>query len=144
MIVLWPMRTWIAFGWAPDAIASATLVWRRSWNRHFTPAAASAFFQAWLWKLECEHRRFNFVGDTTWLTGEVVDKVQTERPTGVRSEVHLQIRCTNQRGVVTTPGKAIVLVPSREHGPVELPKPPVDSTDEMLAYEIERLKPGAS
>ena len=43
----------IAFGWAPDAIARATLVWRRSWNRHFTPAAASAFFQAWIWKLEC-------------------------------------------------------------------------------------------
>ena len=97
---------------------------------------------AWLWKLDCQHRRFNFVGDTTWLTGEVVDKVQTETPTGVRSEAHLEIRCTNQRGVVTSPGKAIVLLPSREHGDVVLPKPPASSLDGMLHYEIERLRPG--
>ena len=81
---------------------------------------------AWLWKFECQHRRFNFIGDTTWLTGEVVDKVQTETPQGIRSEVHLEIRCTNQRGVVTSPGKAVVLLPSREHGDVVLPSPPVD------------------
>ncbi len=98
---------------------------------------------AWLWKLECQHRRFNFVGDTTWLTGEVVDKVQTETPTGVRSEVHVEIRCTNQRGVVTSPGKAVVLLPSREHGDVVLPKPPANTLDDMLQYEIERLRPGA-
>ena len=47
---------------------------------------------AWLWKLDCQHRRFNFVGDTTWLSGEVVDKVQTEGPNGIRSEVHLAIQ----------------------------------------------------
>ena len=46
---------------------------------------------AWLWKLECQHRRFNFIGDTTWLTGEVVDKRQVETPQGVRSEVHIEI-----------------------------------------------------
>ncbi|MGE0307387.1 MAG: MaoC family dehydratase N-terminal domain-containing protein [Acidimicrobiia bacterium] len=98
---------------------------------------------AWLWKLECQHRRFNFIGDTTWLTGEVVDKKQTETAAGVRSEVHLAIRCTNQRGVVTSPGKAVVLLPSREHGEVTLPKPPARTIDEMLAHEIERLQPGA-
>ncbi len=98
---------------------------------------------AWLWKLDCQHRRFNFVGDTTWLTGEVVDKVQTDTASGVRSEVHVEIRCTNQRGVVTSPGKAVVLVPSREHGDVVLPRPPANSLDDMLQYEIERLRPGA-
>ncbi len=96
---------------------------------------------AWLWKFECQHRRFNFVGDTTWLTGEVVDKVQTETPQGVRSEVHLHIRCTNQRGVVTSPGKAVVLLPSKEHGEILLPKPPADTIEGMLRHEIERLKP---
>jgi acyl dehydratase len=96
---------------------------------------------AWLWKLECQHRRFNFIGDTTWLSGTVVDKVQTEGPGGIRSAVHLEIHCTNQRGVVTSPGKAVVLLPSREHGVVELPKPPVATTAEMLDFEIERLKP---
>lgn len=96
---------------------------------------------AWLWKFECQHRRFNFVGDTTWLTGEVIDKCQTVTPDGVRSEVQLQIRCTNQRDVVTSPGKAVVLLPSREHGDVVLPRAPVDTLDEMLHYEIDRLKP---
>ena len=96
---------------------------------------------AWLWKFECQHRRFNFVGDTSWLSGEVVDKVQTETPLGIRSEAHVQIRCTNQRGVVTSPGKAIVLLPSREHGEVRPPKPPVDSLEGMLEHEIERLRP---
>ena len=38
----WPIRDWIAFGCAPAAIASATLVCRRSWNRHDTAAAACA------------------------------------------------------------------------------------------------------
>jgi acyl dehydratase len=96
---------------------------------------------AWLWKFECQHRRFNFIGDTTWLTGEVVDKVQTETPQGVRSEVHLEIRCTNQRGVVTSPGRAVVLLPSKEHGDVVLPRPPVDDLQGMLQHEIDRLKP---
>lgn len=96
---------------------------------------------AWLWKLECQHRRFNFMGDTTWLTGEVVDKVQTEVEGRTRSEVHLAIRCTNQRGVVTSPGKAVVLLPSRQHGPVELPKPPAGDVFAMLGHEVDRLKP---
>ena len=47
----------------------------------------------------------------------------------MRSEVHLEIRCTNQRGDVTSPGTAVVLLPSREHGAVALPEPPVDSID---------------
>ncbi len=99
---------------------------------------------AWLWKFECQHRRFNFIGDTSWLTGEVVDKVQTETPDGVRSEVHLEIRVTNQRGTVTSPGKAVVLLPSREHGDVVLPRPPASDQESMLTHEIERLAPDLS
>lgn len=91
---------------------------------------------AWLWKLECQHRRFNFIGDTSWLSGEVEDKRQVETESGLRNEVHLAIRITNQRGVVTTPGTAVVLLPSREHGEVVLPEPPADSIDAMLAHEV--------
>ena len=29
---------------------------------------------AWLWKLECEFRKFNYVGDTQWIGGTVVRK----------------------------------------------------------------------
>lgn len=94
---------------------------------------------AWLWRLDCQHRRFNFVGDTSWLSGEVVDTVQVETEAGVRSEVHLEIRVTNQRGVVTSPGTAVVLLPSREHGEVVLPRPPAADIDGLLAHEIASL-----
>jgi len=96
---------------------------------------------AWFWKFECQHRRFNFIGDTSWLTGEVVDKRQVDTEDGVRSEVHIAMRVTNQRGVVTSPGKAVVLLPSREHGDVRLPRPPARDVEGMLAHEIARLRP---
>lgn len=37
-----PMRVWIAFGCAPSAIARATLVWRKSWNRQVSPTESRA------------------------------------------------------------------------------------------------------
>ena len=88
----------------------------------------------WLWKMDCEHRRFNFMGDTSWLSGEVVDKRQEDG----RNEVHLAMRCTNQRGVVTSPGRAVVLLPTRE-APVVLPKPPAASMDELIDYDVARI-----
>jgi acyl dehydratase len=76
---------------------------------------------AWLWKLDCELRSFNFVGDTTWVRGRIVDKVLAE---GDRPAVEVEVSCTNQRGEVTAPGHATILLPSRAHGPVRLPDPP--------------------
>ncbi|MBX6387415.1 MAG: hypothetical protein IRZ08_00190 [Frankia sp.] len=76
---------------------------------------------AWLWKLRCEFRRFNYVGDTQWLRGTVVRKYLAE---GDRPAVDLEISATNQRGELTTPGTATILLPSRSHGPVRLPDPP--------------------
>jgi hypothetical protein len=81
---------------------------------------------AWLWKLECEFRRFNFVGDTHWMRGRVARKSLAE---GGRPAVELELRGENQRGELTTPGRATVLLPSREHGPVRLPEPPGAATD---------------
>ena len=76
---------------------------------------------AWLWKLECEFRGFNYVGDTHHLTGTVVRKHLAE---GDRPAVDLELAATNQRGTVTSPGTATVLLPSRDRGPVRLPDPP--------------------
>jgi len=45
------------------------------------------------------------------------------------SPVELELQATNQRGEVTTPGHATLLLPSREHGPVRLPDPPGGATD---------------
>jgi hypothetical protein len=76
---------------------------------------------AWLWKLDCEFRKFNFVGDTQWLRATVTRKYLVE---GGRPAVDLDLTAQNQRGELTTPGHATVLLPSRQHGPVRLPDPP--------------------
>jgi acyl dehydratase len=89
---------------------------------------------AWLWRMRCEHRKFNYMGDATWVRGRVTGKSHAEG----RNEVHLEIRCENQRGEVTTPGAAVVLLPSREHGPVVLPEPPAPTLDGLVAREIDR------
>ncbi len=86
----------------------------------------------WLWKLDAEMRRFNFVGDTHWMRGRVVRKYLAD---GDRPAVDLDIWGENQRDEVTTPGHATILLPSREHGPVRLPDPPGGATDLQGALE---------
>jgi acyl dehydratase len=81
---------------------------------------------AWLWKLDCEFRRFNYVGDTQWLRGTVARRYLAE---GDRPVVDLDLTVISQRGEATTPGHATVLLPSREHGPVRLPDPPGGASD---------------
>ncbi|MGZ4694944.1 MAG: FAS1-like dehydratase domain-containing protein [Acidimicrobiales bacterium] len=87
---------------------------------------------AWLWKLDCEFRKFNYVGDTQWLNGTVVRRYLAE---GDRPAVDLDLDVVNQRGEVTTPGHATVLLPSRDHGPVRLPDPPGGATDLQQALD---------
>ena len=87
---------------------------------------------AWLWKLDCEFRRFNYVGDTQWLSGTVTRHYRAD---GDRPAVDLDLQAVNQRGEVTTPGHATVLLPSREHGPVRLPDPPGGSRDLQQALD---------
>jgi len=81
---------------------------------------------AWLWKLDCEFRSFNFVGDTHWMRGRVARKFMAE---GERPAVELELEGRNQRDEVTTPGHATILLPSRQHGPVRLPDPPGNASD---------------
>jgi len=95
---------------------------------------------AWLWKLDCQFRKFNYVGDTHWMRGRVTRKYLAE---GDRPAVDLDLTATNQRGEETTPGHATILLPSREHGPVRLPDPPGGSADlqavlEAIASDFER------
>jgi acyl dehydratase len=81
---------------------------------------------AWLWKLDCEFRKFNYVGDTQWLRGRVARKLLAA---GDRPAVELELEAVNQRGEATTPGHATILLPSREHGAVRLPDPPGGAAD---------------
>ncbi len=87
---------------------------------------------AWLWKLDCEFRRFNYVGDTQWLRGTVTRRYLAE---GDRPAVDLELTTTNQRGEDTTPGHATILLPSRERGAVRLPDAPGATTDLQGALE---------
>jgi len=87
---------------------------------------------AWLWKLDCEFRRFNYVGDTHWMRGRVVRKYLAD---GDRPAVDLELSGENQRHELTTPGHATVLLPSRSHGPVQLPDPPGGAADLEAALE---------
>jgi hypothetical protein len=62
---------------------------------------------------------------------------------GTRPAVDLEIACTNQRGQVTTPGHATILLPSRRHGPVVLPDQPggggsLQETLEAIAGRFDR------
>jgi acyl dehydratase len=81
---------------------------------------------AWLWKLECEFRKFNYVGYTQSLGGSVTRKYLAE---GNRPAVDVELWARNQRGELTTPGTATILLPSSEHGPVRLPDPPGGATN---------------
>jgi hypothetical protein len=86
----------------------------------------------WLWKLDCEFRLFNYVGDAQWMRGRVTRKYVAE---GGRPAVDLDVWGENQRGQITTPGHATILLPSRDRGDVQLPDVPGGATDLQGALE---------
>lgn len=73
----------------------------------------------WLWKLSLQTRAFNFMGDTTICSGTVVDK----RIEDGRHVVELELQSVNQRGENTAPGRALVILPTRD-GAAALPDAP--------------------
>lgn len=90
---------------------------------------------AWLWRLRCEHRKFNYIGDTTWVRGQVTAK----RVADGHHVVDLALRCENQRGETTTPATATVILPTRD-GSVRLPEPPAPTVEGVVAAEIKRFQ----
>lgn len=93
---------------------------------------------AWLHTLDVQFRKFNYVGDTHWMQGRITRKYLAD---GDRPAVDLDIWGENQRGDITCPGHATILLPSREHGPVRLPEPPAGATtcQEALDALVERF-----
>lgn len=80
---------------------------------------------AWLWRMSSQYRVFNYNGDTQWVKGRVTAK-SVEAGHHV---VDLEVTCVNQRGQVTAPGTARVILPSHSGGEVRLPTP--DGTDDV-------------
>lgn len=66
---------------------------------------------AFLKRFQAELRRFNLVGDTTWLKGKVTKKYVDED-----GEHCVDIEChgENQRGEIIMPGSATIALPSRD------------------------------
>ncbi len=93
---------------------------------------------AWLWRLRVEFRKFNYVGDVQWAEGTVARRYLAA---GGRPAVDLDLRTRNQRGEITSPATATVLLPSREHGEVRLPEPPgrAATLDEAFAATAARF-----
>lgn len=92
-------------------------IMRECWLTHYVTDWVGD--DGWLVRQHDEMRKFNYIGDTQFITGEVVAK-RIENGNGV---VDLEFRATNQRGEVTAPATATVALPSREFGPVVLPQP---------------------
>jgi len=71
--------------------------------------------------MRTEYRTLNYMGDTTWLSGEI---------TGVRTDdvlgplIEIDVRGVNQRGVENLLGKGIILVASKTTGLAKLPPAP--------------------
>jgi hypothetical protein len=59
------------------------------------------------------------IGDTTWVKGKVIKKYCDNR----KHCVDIDIRNILQTGAVTVTGGAIVILPSREFGPIVYPEP---------------------
>jgi acyl dehydratase len=76
----------------------------------------------WVARQYDEIRKFNYMGDTQIITGEVVDKRQEDG----RNLVDVAFRMTNQRQEETVRGAATIALPDRATGVTLLPRVPDD------------------
>lgn len=76
---------------------------------------------AFVHRIRYELRNFNYVGDTTWFSGKIVD-ARNDPLLGPLVEV--EVSALNQRGEENLKGTATILVPSRVHGSVRMPSSP--------------------
>lgn len=95
-------------------------VMRQAWLYHHVSdwAGDAAVIQ----HLEDSIRKFNYIGDTQFLTGKVTDK----RIEDGRHLVELEMHMTNQRDTETAYGAAVVALPSLEAGLPTLQRVPQD------------------
>ena len=95
-------------------------VLRQAWfDHHVTDWAGD---DAFVERLEDSIRKFNYMGDTQFLSGEVTGK----RIEGGRYLVDLHLRMVSQRDVETAYADATVSLPSRDAGLPALPPVPID------------------
>ncbi|MGC5255694.1 FAS1-like dehydratase domain-containing protein [Gordonia sp. DT218] len=86
--------------------------------------------EGWIESMSSQMRKFNYLGDTHYFTGEVTGK----RVEGGRHLVDVEFRGTSQRGEVTCPATATISLPSRETGLAILPTAPAEW--ELIAAQM--------
>jgi acyl dehydratase len=91
---------------------------RLSWGGHLLTNWMGD--DGFLHRYDARVRRPNLVADTTWWTGEVTGKTTVQG----RCAVEVAVKAVNQRDEQTADGTAVILLPSREHGPVRVPLDP--------------------
>jgi acyl dehydratase len=96
-------------------------VMRQSWFYHHVSDWAGD--DAIIVSLDDSIRKFNYMGDVQFLSGEIVDK--RIEPDG-RHVVDIQLRMINQRDTETAFGKATVALPTKNNGLPVYPAVPVD------------------
>lgn len=92
---------------------------RRAMICHYVSAWAGD--DAWVHKVRYELRKFNYMGDITWLTAKVT-AARNDPELGPLIEI--AISGTNQRGEENIRATSTILVHSREHGRWRMPTPP--------------------
>ena len=91
---------------------------------------------AWLWKLTAQHHKFNFIGDTTWMTGEVTGKEDIDG----HKVAHINLTGTNRAQENSSSGHALVILPSREAAPIDLPTPPAPDLSGLIAHQVDEYR----
>ena len=94
---------------------------------------------AWLWKLDCQFRRFNYVGDTHWMRGRRRAQVPRRRrpPRGRPRDARARTSAARSRH----PGTRRSCCRVAARGAVELPEPPggARTAQEALDALVERF-----
>jgi acyl dehydratase len=82
---------------------------------------------AWLWKMSASVRKFNYVGDTHFVSGVVreIDRVS--------NTVTIDASCVNQRGETTADARLVVILPPSGGGSAVLPVYEPADTPEAVA-----------
>ena len=101
-------------------------VMRQCWFYHHVSDWAGD--DACIVRLEDSIRKFNYMGDTQFLSGKVTDK----REENGRFVVDLELHMVNQRDTETAYGSATVALPSREAGLPVYPEVPLDIQQEAV------------
>lgn len=84
---------------------------------------------AWIYRMRYEFRKFNYMGDVTWLHGRITE-ARVDPVLGPLIEV--EVRGVNQRGHDNISASATILVASREAGLCQLPKAPAPTEHREL------------